>query len=259
MSHPIELLVALEDGTLREPERAVLRSHLQGCARCREELRTATAGRGAMRALETEPMPEGLLDGVLAESQGPARDGARVTSITARTARWQRVMAVAGVAAAIVLVASLALPHLGSTPANTRLTQEDGSAAAPVGPVPTGSASSVEIVDQDYDLAAVSDLAKSYAAPLAGVTAGPTENTSAQDIVRAPKELEPATTCLQTAFQTLPGEPVRVLRARYLGQPAYFGFFLVRPGDGQPPTAVRILIASVDGCAVLVSSEAKLP
>jgi len=256
MSHPIELLVALEDGTLREPERAVLRSHLQGCARCREELGAATAGREALRGLETAPMPDGLLDRVLAEARGTATDGAQVTSITARTARWQRVTAVVGAAAAIVLVASLALPHLGSTPTDARLTQEAGSAAAPVA---TGAASSVEIVDKDYDLAAVSHLATSYAAPLPSVAAGPSEYAPAQDVLRAPKELAPATTCLLTAFESLPGEPVRMLRARYLGRPAYFGFFLVRPGDGEPPTAVRILIASVDGCSVLASSEARLP
>ena len=66
MSHPLELLVALEDGTLSRPERAVLDAHLDGCARCREEARSATAGREAVRALPDIAIPDGLLDGVLA-------------------------------------------------------------------------------------------------------------------------------------------------------------------------------------------------
>jgi anti-sigma factor RsiW len=50
MSHPLELLVSFEDGTLQPAERAVLDAHLAGCARCAAEVEAATAARAALRA-----------------------------------------------------------------------------------------------------------------------------------------------------------------------------------------------------------------
>jgi hypothetical protein len=258
MSHPLELLVSFEDGTLQPAERAVLDAHLAGCARCAAEVEAATAARAALRATAVPAMPEGSLDGVRTEAARLATaQGSNVRSIEdARGARWQRVASLAGAAAVVVLVASLALPRLGADDV-----EEPSAGAGATRAADVSRAAEVEVIDRDYDLAGVGELATAYAAPLAVDTAS-TESVEAAADPEGPVvgvvALDDATRCLRTAFGTLPGDPVRIIRARYLGEPAYLGVFLIGPGADEPPIQSRVLVAAVNDCSVLGSSQADL-
>ncbi len=256
MSHPIELLVSLEDGTLTADERAVLDLHLQGCALCSREAEMAAAARASLRSLEAVPVPEGLLDGVRTQAERlRAEGGSTVTPIGsgARAARWQRVISVVGTAAVVVAVIAVALPRLGGS-------QDDPSLTAGAY-VERASAVEVEVIEQDFDLAGVGALATSFKAGLAEDAGSP--ETTALGSGSAPlagptMDVEEATACLRTAFDELPGNPVRLIQAHYLGTPAIFGVFLIEPGADQPATEARVLIAATADCSVLVSSQADL-
>ncbi|MEX0984838.1 MAG: hypothetical protein WD096_07285 [Actinomycetota bacterium] len=256
MSHPIELLVSLEDGTLTADERAVLDLHLQGCALCSREADMAAAARTSLRSLEVVPVPEGLLDGVRTRAERlSAAGGSTVTPIGsgARAARWQRIVSVAGAAAVVVAVVAVALPRLGGS-------RDDPSLAPGAELTSRASAVEVEVVQQDFDLAGVGALATSFKT---GFTEDASPETSdmgsgSAPVVALAQDVEGATACLRTAFDELPGDPVRLIQARYLGTPAIFGVFLIGPGADQPATEARVLIAATADCSVLVSSQADL-
>src|SRR4051812_38696200 len=108
--HPDDLLAGHVDGTLTATERADLQAHLDGCERCRAELALAGQAADALRGLpEIEP-PWGLGREAIEESR-------KVPRHTNRARRWT---AVAGVAAAAVLLVGLAVAVL-------RGPQDDGS------------------------------------------------------------------------------------------------------------------------------------
>jgi hypothetical protein len=256
MSHPIDLLIAAEDGTLDPAERAALDAHLQDCAKCQDEVRAASAAREALRSATPPVMPAGLLDDVRAQAEALAEDRGVRSIATARSARWQRVASAAGVAAAIVLVAAVALPRLGDQ--GPGLTDVRSEAAA----LDQTAATAVEVQDTDYELDSIEGLATAYRATTtdaAGVEGAPV--TGAATDTGAPlAELPPgeATACLRRAFEGLPGEPVRLIKARYEGTPAYLGVFLVGPGAGEAPTTAHVLIAATADCSILATSQVSL-
>jgi anti-sigma factor RsiW len=246
VSHPIDLLVSLEDGTLSAPDRAILDGHLATCDRCSAEVAAATAARTALRALATPPAPEGMLDEVLRQIERP---GTATSVRDARSARWQRIAGVAGAAAAVVLIAALALPNVGDRPPE-RSTADQGLDAAPE----AGSGLAVEVSDDDLSLADVPALA-AQAPRSTGYSNAGSSAVAAADAATPGTALE----CLQRGFRDLPGDPIRLIQARFDGEPAYLGVFLIGPGAGQDPTDAKILIASIDGCRVLGSSQVNLP
>ena len=134
MTHPEELLAGYVDGTLTQPERAVVDAHLDSCETCRDELHLARAAVVALGFLEEVPVPFGVTGPVLAEA------GKRFER--RRDVVWQRVqwVAGAGVAAALVLVVAL---NMGGERAS------DLGAAAPdaASTGATGTTSTLEAAD----------------------------------------------------------------------------------------------------------------
>ncbi len=259
MSHPLEHLVELVDGALPARERAVVLEHLLGCPRCRAEVAAATSARDALANLEAPPVPAGLGDRAIAEARRAAAsrepEVASMDEARARQQRWSRVAAGAGIAAVLVLGIAIALPRIG-----VQTTQDVHTEA--VGTVDTVSspsvASAVEIIDRDFDFEAVRELANesrgiiaadaAFAGATEGAPAAASEDVSIADAVR----------CLRTAFEKLPGEPIRVVRASFEGTPAYLGVFAVGPGAGQPVNELQVKVAAIEGCRVVSDSRIAL-
>ena len=266
MKHPIDLLVSFEDGTLTNEERAVLDAHLASCDRCRTDLEMASTARHALRGLPPVHAPEGALDAAAAEAERIARDRSpEVISLArhdARAARWPRIAAGLGAVAAVALVATLALPRLGGDPDDLRATAEGGAGNTPAGELTMATA--VEVQDLDYDLAGVQALATAYRSPGTVALDEPASAISAPGTVfsgtdaEAALVTEQAKACLTTAFEGLPGEPVRLIQAHYLSTPATLGVFLEGPGAGQPPTRAVVLVAASEDCSLLASSRVDL-
>jgi hypothetical protein len=110
--HPDDLLAGLVDGTLTGAERADLQAHLGGCEHCRDEVALAERAERALRSLPELDAPWGLGREAIEE----ARKGVRGP-------RNRRFAAVAGIAAAAVLVVGLAVSVL-------RAPQGDNGASA---------------------------------------------------------------------------------------------------------------------------------
>ena len=262
MTHPIELLVALEDGTLTSHERATLDEHLAGCSRCAGEVAAAAAGRAALRALVIEAPPTGILDAVATEAQLLARQTEpAVRPLQAvRAHRAQRLASLIAAAAAVVVIVSLALPHLGGEKSTPGLDAQGTEAAQ----FPSTAARIVESLDENYDAATVRDLAASYGLGATDATSGSYTAVSAPGTegpaapVASKVGADQAVACLRTAFHEVPGEPVRLIRARYVGTPAYLGVFLIGPGAGQPADEARVLIAASADCSALGLASADL-
>ena len=113
MSHPEDLLADYVDGTLAERERAVVDTHLDGCARCSAEIRQAEAAKTALSALEDVPVPFGVTGPVLAEA------GRRFER--RRGVAWERFQWAAGLAAAAALIVVVALNVGGGDQPERRL------------------------------------------------------------------------------------------------------------------------------------------
>src|SRR3990172_7647090 len=92
MTHPEELLADYVDGTLNHEQRAVVDTHLPGCATCRQEVDLARRALAALATLRDEPVPFGVTGPVLAEA-GRRFERHRVVV-------WERLQWAAGLAAA---------------------------------------------------------------------------------------------------------------------------------------------------------------
>src|SRR3970040_2200121 len=68
MTHPEELLADYVDGTLNHEQRAVVDTHLPGCATCRPEVDLARRALAVLATLEDVPVPFGVTGPVLAEA-----------------------------------------------------------------------------------------------------------------------------------------------------------------------------------------------
>ncbi|MCB2223974.1 MAG: zf-HC2 domain-containing protein [Actinobacteria bacterium] len=90
MTHPGDLLSALLDGELTAAERRDVHTHLESCARCRDEYEAVRATRDAVRELPLLDLPPGLLP-----TPAPAR-----RPVLARAWTW----AAAGAAAAALAI-----------------------------------------------------------------------------------------------------------------------------------------------------------
>jgi len=247
MTHPDDLLVALEDGTIASGDRADLERHLATCARCREELTLATAARAALASVPDAEAPPGIGDPAIRRA-AQSRTG---------TPRWQRWGGVAaGIAAAVVLLA-LVVPRIGSKaerPAAAGAAAE-ASAASPTVEHP---ATSIETQDANYDAQTVAGIAGAYrgkqvryAADAAG--AG---DASAPAAEATGGLFDAARGCLDRASSGAGGDLVRLIRARYEGTPAYIGVYLVGPAAGQPADSVRVLVVPIGSCTTILSSAA---
>jgi hypothetical protein len=277
MNHPDASLLDYVDGTLAPAERAKIDAHLAGCLRCSEQVRAMAAAGAAIDALESADPPAGLANAALAEAERMAAERApEVRPIGAgggkrtRTAtpRW---LAVAGAVAAVALVVAVA-PKLGQSGGSSSF--QAAGAASDANRY--AQATAVEVQDADYGDPDVQRAALAYAAAdanaAADATGGPAAassegSTSTSDGTfddaattrkLAPQLLAPATNCLDAAFDHPEGTLNRVIQARYNGTRAYLGLYLIGPGAGLPPDAVRVLIASVKHCTILSSTQAQI-
>lgn len=248
MTHPEELLAGFVDDDLSEPERAVVERHLAGCARCAGEARLAGLARDALATLPPVQAPVGIGRRAQEEAEG----GAGVRHPIGAPV-WHRWAGIGAVAAAVLLVVVLVLPKLGGG------APEAGTAAAPEQQAdPESSAASpiLELSDTDYDRDSVAALAAK----------GPSTRSAqaAPDVITppartaAPGRADHATACLRGAFVQVPGMILRLIQARFEGEPAFLGFYEEGPGAGQPADTFSIRVASVQGCRPLSLAQARL-
>ena len=266
MTHPEDHLAGYVDGTLSDPERAVVDAHLAGCATCREEIALARSALTALRSLDEVPVPFGVTGPILAEA-GKQHER--------RGAVWQRVQWAAGLAAAAALVVVVAINHGG--PSDRDAVERAAVAGGTSGGSESAPAESVRLEEQpdvNYDgdagvlvLAdeAIADFARSVtpspnAAEASGADApagasGASEDSALQSV--APKGLvspAPALRCLRTAGVPI-GDPamvlVRLVEARYNGDPAYLAVFLQSAGADQPPDRAVVWTLATADCSVL--------
>ena len=85
----------------------------------------------------------------------------------------------------------------------------------------------------------------------------PAVSGAATDFAVNASRLPSATECLDRAFQPA-GTLSRVILARFKGQPAYLGVYLIGPGAELPPTLLQLNVASVHGCNPVGQTTARL-
>ena len=252
MTHPSDdLLTPYVDGNLPERERASVAAHLSTCARCTKDVADATAARSALRAIDEAAIPADVVI--------PSADPAAVAVAARRRAdapAWQRWAGPAAATAAIALVVTLVLPRLGGG-TNSDLGSESGanSAADRSGVQVDAAPVPLELQSVDYDPESVNQLALQTAARLgAGAAASAPEGSASGTTVPkagSASAANEAVACLRTAFRTVPGILVRLIRADFQGEPAYVGLYAEGPGAGQPADSLTVRVASAEGCAPL--------
>jgi predicted anti-sigma-YlaC factor YlaD len=274
MTHPEELLAGYVDGTLGTDERDVVDAHLASCAACREEVELARAAVTALAALDEVPVPFGVTGPVLAEA------GRRFER--RRTAVWGRLQWVAGAAAAAAVVLVIALgSNLGGDDdagqvASGAATGATGAAAQEGAAAPRAFAGLERQVDVNYDDAGVEGLAVETAtkrttlSASAGAEAGTTGATGATGGDATGEEALDAITytgpgaalrCLRAAEAPV-DDPrdtlVRLIEAKYKGDPAYLAVFLEGPGAGQPADRVVVWVVGKTSCQILSGVQQRL-
>jgi len=276
MSHPGPLLADYVDGTLDPSARAEVDAHVRTCAACRAEVSLATAGASAAERMGDPAAPAGLGEAAIAEATRLAAErNPEVTSIAGRGRRrptTSRVLAAAG-AAALILLVVVAAPKLGQDSSGSA-SKEVAAAGPAAGGTAYPQATAVELQRADYSFAALPGVATQFRnvlAPSAGFEAAPSASAAmaadashvppipdAQTATTNASLLPKATACLDAAFDHPAGTLSRVVRARYAGQPAYLGVYLIGPGADLPPTLLQLSVASVHGCQPLGQSTTKL-
>jgi predicted anti-sigma-YlaC factor YlaD len=260
MKHPDDLLAEYVDGALSERDRVAVKAHVDGCARCREEVRMGTAARRALASIPLVPVPESVIE----EASGatPARPSG--------SPRWYRWGGVAAAAAIVALVA-VTLPSLGSHD-NEGVRAEapaDSGAEASLGAASRGAVQ-LEVATAPIVLGKVVQWVSRYQSGGALTAAGSTAGTfpdaeAAFDVAKnlettpKPEGTEKALGCLQQAFPGAVQDPVRLIEATYGQRRAYLAITLDdTSGDGRPDVAT-VWIAATSDCSVISSTQALLP
>jgi predicted anti-sigma-YlaC factor YlaD len=254
-SHPDELLAGLVDGTLTPAERAELQTHLEGCERCRAEVRQAESASRALRALpEVEP-PWGLGRPAVEESRKRRR-----------AHRFRRLAPAAGVAAAALLLVGLAFAVLrgpqNSGLGNSAAPAEAGGAgrtpAASPAPEPSAAAGLIKRESTNFDAKGIEHLAESYSASTslprvpqpqvqAPSTAPGGSSAPAPSAARAVSlaDEDAVVACIDSAAGLNPStRPARVIAAQFEAKPALIGIYLSGPGADQPADLLVVWVAS---------------
>ncbi len=253
MNHPVEVLAAYVDASLTSSERMAVDEHLSACDRCRAEVAQAMGARRHLREMPDVVVPSDL--------GGPAmKEWAKATPRSGQP-RWTKVVPFAA-AAAIVGLLAITLPRIGGS-------ADDASSAA--GPADSEAAIDppkdlrLEVVDTDFDSAALQDEASDFAArrgaaqgagEIAGdaLFASPPPSVRLADRSRTSQALQ----CLRTAFAGHPGRPIRLVQAAFQGTPAYLAYVVEGPGAGQAPDTLSIWVADRRACSVLSLTAARL-
>jgi putative zinc finger protein len=246
MTHPTDRLADLVDGTLTGPDRDEVLAHVRACARCEAEVRAAGEARAALHALAAPATPPEIGDRAVAEARRAAAGGG------ARNP-WARALPALGVAAAIVLAVALFLPRIGDE------VESPVTAAGDAASAPAASATAVEVIDHDFDLADVAALAADAATAAGGSDAEGANQPFGDANTVTTRAVAPAIECITEAFRELPGTPVRLLQARFEHQAAYFAVVEAGPGGGQAADRRYVLVAAQDDCRQLQQTRVLIP
>lgn len=256
MRHPgDEHLACYVDGSLSASQHAAVARHLDTCSQCAAEVAAASAARAALARLETVEAPAGIASHALAESS--TKPASTPTGRTA-TPGWYRWGGAAAVAAGFALVLILVLPRFGGQNDSTAPGRE---AAARSGPV------TVEVSGQDFQPAEVRRLAADF---VAGRTTGgiapeasgiaPTQGPAVIVASTGPQhKVVGATACVKKAFRQVDGTLVRLIQAKFQGEPAYLALYTSGSSQGQSDAAVTVRVAAIDGCTPLTITGASMP
>jgi anti-sigma factor RsiW len=234
MNHPSELLADLLDGSLDASDRAQLDSHLAICQTCRTDLAAAAAGRDAIRSLPPAAPPPDLHDRIVTAA-------GRHSSAPA----WYRWAGVAA-AAAVIAVIALALPDIGGGADRAAMESAapesaDSAAGGTAGSsVPLEVESRLDFGEDDLRTFAASAGERSMNAPVA-----------AARTATAGRADEAIACVVRSLGDSPPGQLVRLIRARFDGDPAYLAVYVEGPGAGQPGDLGVVYVASVEGCMLL--------
>ena len=261
MSHPEDLLADYVDGTLAERERAVVNTHLDGCARCSAEIRQAEAAKTSLNALEDVPVPFGVTGPVLAEA------GRRFER--RRGVAWERFQWAAGLAAAAALIVVVALNVGGgdarnaATPAAAGASGATGAAAsaeAAPGAIPFAGIETQRNVDyDDAGIQAVAGEAADAVVAAAEETKAPQAAfaSTAQD---SKERTSLARDCVQQSGIQGPQDVlIRLIEAEFEGTPAYIAVFSEGPGAGQAPDHIVVFVVAKDDCRILSTASQRIP
>ena len=241
MNHPSEQLADLLDGTLDADRRVEVEAHLASCHICRADLAAATAGREALRSLESIPAPPDLGERISAAVGGGGDAGTRAGP------GWYRWAGVAA-AAALIAVIAFSLPDIGGGSPGQLAGAPEGEAADASAVQGAGRATGdvpLELrADQNYGEDDLKALASRAATTLVAGEAAPTAPVAADAVDRA-------TACVGQAFGAqVRGRLVRLIRARFKGKPAYLAVYLEGPGAGQGADTAVVWVADADDCQV---------
>ena len=265
MSHP-EDLAEYVDGTLAERERAVVDTHLDGCARCSAEIRQAEAAKTALSELEDVPVPFGVTGPVLAEA---GRRFERRRGVARDRFQWA-----AGLAAAAALIVVVALNVGGgdaqnaATPAATSASGGTGAAGGAEAAAPgaihfAGIERQPNVNYDDPGIKAVAlEAADAVVAAEQAQAAEPTSAppaafaTSAQD---SKERTTLAKDCVQQSGIQGPQDVlIRLIEAEFEGTPAYIAVFSEGPGAGQPPDHIVVFVVAKDDCRILSTASQRI-
>jgi anti-sigma factor RsiW len=261
VTHPDDLLADYVDGTLDERRRADVDAHLQGCARCREEVRLAGAAKASLAELEDVAVPFGVTGPVVIEA------GKRFEQ---RGRAWDRFRWAAGLAAAAALVLVVAL-NLGrgdqqdaAKPAAAGATGATGAAAG------AGSAALTAVPFQGverqpnmtYDEAGIRAIAIRARDALVAA-----EKSERQTELVAPDASARfgfaggARRCIQRSG--LPTDDprdilIRLIQAKFEETPAYIAVFGESSGAGQPADHVVVWVVSSGDCRILHTASQRV-
>jgi anti-sigma factor RsiW len=254
VTHPEDLLSDYVDGTLGDPQRAVVDAHLLSCERCREEVALARGAVTALSTLEEVQVPFGVTGPVLAEA---GRRFERRRKVASGRLQWSAGLAAA---AALILVVALNLggdddpPATLAEPAATGLTDAGGAEA---GSDAQRFAADFEGLERqrgvNYDQDGVRAVARESAAVLQDAAGAEMAAPSAEATLKFASP-DRAISCVERS-----GAPVRdrrdtlirLIEAEFEGTPAYIAAFLESPGAGQPPDQVLIWVASIEDCELV--------
>jgi len=249
VSHPDDLLADYVDGTLAERERAVVDTHLDGCARCSAQIRQAEAAKTALSELEDVPVPFGVTGPVLAEA------GRRFER--RRGVAWERFQWAAGLAAAAALIVVVAL-NVGGGDARNAATPAAISASGGAGGAEAAAPGAIHFAgierqpNVNYDdpgiqavaLEAADAVVAAEQAQAAEPTSAPPEAfaTSVQD---SKERTTLAKDCVrQSGIQGPQDVLIRLIEAAFEDTPAYIAVFSEGPGAGQPPDHIVVFVVA---------------
>lgn len=259
--HPEELLAEYEDGTLGADDRATVETHLASCSACADEVSMAKRARMTLSDLPDVPVPLGLDQRILRQTERQSRwespfawRAARVAAVAA---------AVVGVGTAIFLGSNRGSDELAPTAGGQRLEEQAEDAAGGEALAPA-----TESLDAAYPR--YSDSGRNYTSTtLARAVRGFADEATAaldQGFARTAREFygnaelslrirDQAAKAVECVNTGVPPDrtvvPFVVEAARFDGKPAYLVVYLRGDDADTPYDRVQVIVVDRENCTVL--------